>query len=347
MSQKRSREWEYRRQDENLAVNADQAEFAAIMYGSSNFESGTYDERLAGALDDYEVVPPQPTTRWANDDTALDSASSEVGNEIKRRKGVLGDKYPFDVKGNQIQYNPSKSLVYEFCLAISLAASLHTGETKKLPIAFERLARDLTVFLLGTGAQGYRTGWPNDSLEDRPTKFKELMGKLSAMAGEWNWSPERGLPDDPSSRDIKDEGLDFVVWKGFVDQRGGRLFILGQCACGNDYQTKYADIDPEFRKLKKWLRPLSHATPMRVFTTPRHIPNDTYFKEVNELAGLTLDRIRITLLAEESDLSRKHVLDNAKIPYEELIKIVISGFQVAQPKKKQRPQKAAAARRSR
>jgi hypothetical protein len=343
----RSRGWEFRRQDENLAVNADQAEFFAIMYGSSNFESGTYDERLAGAMDDYEVVPPTPTTRWANDDAALDSATSEIGFEINRRKAILADKYPFIIKGNKILYTPSKSLVYEFCLAISLAASLSAGETKKLPIAFERLARDLMIYFLGPGAEGHRTGWPADSHEPRPAKFKTLMAGLSNLTGEWTWSPEPGLPNDPPCRDVKDEGLDFVVWKGFVDKRAGKLFVLGQCACGSDYLTKFSDIDPDLKKLKKWLRPLSHAAPIRVFTTPRHIPNDIYFREVNELAGLTLDRIRITLIAEESDLSREYVLTKAKIPYQELIQIVISGFQVAPPKKKQQPRKAAAVRRSR
>jgi len=323
--------WESRRQDERTANNADQAEFAAVQRGSCNLEAGTFDDRVAGALDDYEVSDPRINVpaidwNWARQDMALDNAASDIGVEVMRRKHILGQFYPFESNGNLLEYRQSQTLVYEFCLAVSQAPNLTKGPFAKLPVAFERLARDVLVIFLGPGARGVRTGWPPDEYDQRAPRFKEVIARLNRDAGEWEWSPEHGLPDDPDPKTVKDEGLDLVVWKEVPDGRPGRFFLLGQCACGNDYSTKFDDIDPGLKKLSKWIRPMPCVDPVRVFTTPRHIPNDLDFKEVNKRAGFALDRARITLLA-ESDAGRDYVPGQAKEPYADLIRLVITGFQ--------------------
>jgi hypothetical protein len=186
------------------------------------------------------------------------------------------------------------------------------------------------VCYLGPGAQGYRTGWPPDKHEDRPVRFKEVIAKLRGLAGEWNWSPEPGLDDDPSHLTAKDEGLDVVVWKA-LDARGGKLFLLGQCACGNDYTTKYHDLDQHLTSIARWVKPVTWVAPVRVFGTPRHIPNDAEFHQVNKKAGLTVDRVRLTLLAEYDEKHRDFIRNNMKVPYAELIALVITDFPADQP----------------
>lgn len=173
-----------------------------------------------------------------------------------------------------------------------------------------------------------RTGWPSDPGEPRPARFRQVVERLHELTGEWVWSPDPTLPDDPDPRDVKDEGLDIFVWKEVPDKRPGKLFVLGQCACGNDYPTKFHDIDANFEKLKKWVKPLSYATPLRAFATPRHIPNGAYFADVNHQAGLTFDRARIALLAEGEG---ENLQRQARNLYAGLIRIVISSFQVGQP----------------
>jgi hypothetical protein len=319
-----SNSWETRRHDARIGENADQTEFSALSYGKTNLEAGTFDDRIAAALDDYEVSDPISVPPWANSDLVFDNAVSDIGIELRRRASVLQDNYPFSLDGNQLIYKSSSTLVYELCLAISQAQSLNQGDFKKLPVAFERLMKDLMVWFIGENTQGMRTGWPPD--EDRPTKFKELVSKLNNLTGEWIWSPDFGLPDDPTHQQVKDEGLDFVVWKDVGDNRAGKLFFLGQCACGNDWESKFHDIDAEFAKLAKWLNPISFAKPSRLFCVPRHIPNDKYFAQVNREAGLTLDRSRISLLASRAGewLTEEEVRDK----FQSLIKIVISGFEV-------------------
>ncbi len=339
-------DWGTRRQDDRIATNADQTEFSAIRYGSSNPEAGSFDDRIADALDDYEVSDPQTVPRWAKDDIAFESAASDIGLEIRRRKRILAEAYPFEIDGNRLVYNASSTLVYEFCLAVSESPSLSEGQFARLPVAFERLVRDVLVCFLGAGARGFRTGWPGDDHEERPARFKQLMESLHRMTGEWLWSPELGMPDDPAPAHVKDEGLDFVVWKAVPDNRGGKLFLLGQCACGNDYSSKFHDIDDRFIRLSKWLRPISWAWPVRVFSIPRHIPNDSHFEQINRQAGLTLDRARIALLAECAQ-ARDYIQKEAKEPYQDLIRLVIDGFEVGRRVPSQRPGRGAAGPRSR
>src|SRR5689334_17078672 len=127
--------WENRKQDDRTAKDADQAEFMAVRYGNCNLESGTFDDRVADALDDYDIPDPVGVTDWAANDIKFDSAVSDIALEIQRRSDLLGANYPFTVDGNQITYRQSRTLVYELCLAISLAPSLKEGEYVRLPRA--------------------------------------------------------------------------------------------------------------------------------------------------------------------------------------------------------------------
>ena len=94
--------------------------------------------------------------------------------------------------------------------------------------------------------------------------FKEAMKTVSERTGEWKWGPEDGLPDDLVQGD---NGCDFVVWLRALDDRSkiGQLFVLGQCACGNNWVTKWNDLN--LNKLQKWFNPLSTVEPVRTFTT--------------------------------------------------------------------------------
>ena len=315
-------DWELRKTHGRAAVNADQTEFRAMCYDSANLEAGIFDDRIADALDDYDSVDPRGISSWAEEDARYEGATSDIGDEILRRERILSECYPFQKTGNKLEYIGSRTFTYEFCLAVSQTPSLCEDEFVRLPRAFERLARDVVVCFLGSRAEGRRTGWPPGQHGDRPPTFKGVVEDLHEATGEWHWNPSHGRPDAPHPRDVKDEGLDFVVWKLMPDQRDGNLFLVGQCACGDDWEGKFRDTD--VTRLEDWIRPLSAVPPVRVFTTPHHIPNDTYFTEVNRQAGLTLDRARIVRLA-ESDEFQDYSLDKMKDPYEDLISLVMNG----------------------
>lgn len=322
--------WETRKHDDRIAKDADQAELVALRYGSCNLESGTYDDRVADAMDDYEVADPKGVPRWATDDIKFDTAVSEISLEVQRRGKLLAKTYPFTLKGNQLHYRKSRTLVYEFCLAVSLAPSLKEGEYVQLPRAFEFMVRDILVRFLGDGSEGFRTGWPGDKYEPRPTKFRDLCTLLNKLTGEFFWNPDPGLPANPVHQDVKEEGVDVVIWKSLPDERAGKLFLLCQCACGDDWVAKFNDIDPMLNKLGRWMKPVCWAMPARVFTIPRHIPNDAFFAQVNKEGGLTFDRARLTLVAED-DRHHEMIASGVATLHGPLIKLVVKDFQAAEP----------------
>lgn len=280
-----------RRLEQRTIVSADQAEFAAIVHDAAVVDAGIYDDRVADALDDFEPRDPVVFAGWHSRDLQIDSAVGSIHEEILRRRSMLGDLYPFVVEHNQLRYSPSRSRFYEFCLTTCLADNITTGEMVQLPRSFERVTALLLKAYFGDGAEAQHTGAPRDA--ESGVTFRDAMAHLSGRSGEWIWAPEAELPAEPTV--VGDEGLDFVVWKDSLDERRGHLFILAQCACGNDWETKFQELD--LQRLSKWFKPLSYVTPVRAFVTPHHLSRG-HMREAQRLAGLVFDRTRLTRIAE-------------------------------------------------
>lgn len=338
-------DWESRKEDERTAKNADQTEFLALKFGSCPLDEGTRDDRTADAMDDFGALDDINNAQWAVDDSKVDDAVGAIADEVERRFLLMGPFYPFVKDGNTLTYHRSHTLTYELCLAISSAPTITQSPFNSLPPAFERLCRDVVKCFAGTNASALRTGWPIDDQDERTAKFKSVVDLINKDTQEWVWRPAHGMPEDPSHKDVKDLGIDFAVWKKFPDDRKGMLFLLGQCACGDDWTGKFGDLN--IKEIEDdWFRFLSVAAPMRLFAVPHHIPNKTYFEEVNRKAGLTLDRARIVMIA-ENDANRDLVIAGASTPFSDLVKLVVDGFVAVPLTPVPRLRRAAAARRSR
>lgn len=280
-----------RRLDQRTIEDADQAEFAAFVRQSAVIDTGIYDDRIAGALDDFEPEDSTVHLDWQRQDLQYDTAVGRIHEELSRRSQMMGASYPFDIEDNKLIHSASASGFYEFCLATCCANTITAGDFVGLPRAFERATALLLKSYLGEHATWLHTGSPRD--RDVGTTFRDAMMRLNALSGEWIWGPEPDLPDDPST--TGDEGMDFVVWIPSPDKRAGQLFILGQCACGDDWEGKFNDLSLD--KLRKWFRPGWYVTPARAFATPHHL-SDGHLLNAQREAGLVLDRARLTLIAE-------------------------------------------------
>ena len=261
--------------------------------GSSLTDSGIYDERVAGAMDDHEHHDAVADAPWQEDDLKYDSAVGMVQEEIERRREILGEAYPFKLLGGTIKHYPNSNLIYEFLLAICNAGTLTTGKYVGLPRVFERVSARLVAAHVGVGARFVHTGAPRD--KEVGISFKDAMATLASETSEWNWGPEDDLPDEPQNGD---SGCDFVVWpKPPDDRRIGQLFFLGQCACGNDWINKFNDLT--LKKLGKWFNPLSVVDPVRCFSTPHHV-TDAMLREASREGGYVFDRARLASIGHVS-----------------------------------------------
>ena len=282
-----------RHQEQRSTYDADQAEFLALKNGTVVVDAGIYDERVAGAMDDFESHDSTVDTTWHGEDLKYDSAVGKILEEIERRSDVLGSKYPFSVRGGTLAYKPGTNQFYEFFLAICNAPTITSGKHVYLPRVFERVSARLVAAYFGANSRFIHTGAPRD--KEVGSSFKEAMNTVAEETLEWRWGPEDGMPEEPVSGD---SGCDFIVWPLPPDgRRIGQLFILGQCACGNDWINKFNDLT--IKKLAKWFNPLSLVDPVRCFTTPYHVA-DAMLKEASREAGMVFDRARLVEISHEA-----------------------------------------------
>lgn len=275
------------------ATNADQTELEAVRFGSAPIDTGVQDDLIA---DEHHADDINADNNWEQEDFAIEEVSGKVATEIDRRATLSNGCYPFVRDGNTLRYIPSSTSAYEFCLVTSLQKNITKAPFNSLPITFELLSAEVAKFYLGEKAECLRTGWPSHG-PDRPVSFIELMRHIKKLTGEFEWQPR--VPVGPDEGDVgpKDEGMDYVAWKPFGDQRNGKIFLLGQCACGNDWVDKLDDLSKE--KLQQWVNPITWAEFLPAFSVPHHIPGHYIFSYVCTQAGVTFDRLRLAIISEQ------------------------------------------------
>lgn len=291
-------DWREKHKQFKAALDADQVEREAIRIGPTSIEFGTEDERTAGVIDD--ALAGQGNA-WDERQEVLENVTGAVAEEIERRVQIMGNAYPFALLDGALEYTPSGTGVYEYCLEVAARPSAEIPRFPKASAVFEYIARDVITIHIG-GGKGFRTGAPIYPAEARGNSTRESFLELNAQCGEFVWEPRPDFPSEPSHQDLKDAGLDVVVWKPWPDGRNAHLFFIGQCACGkNDININKAR-ETSLGRLSNWLRPIAHVTPMRSFLTAHHIPNTIQLYEISGEGGLVFDRARIVMIA-ESDLN--------------------------------------------
>ncbi|UAK24379.1 hypothetical protein [Sphingomonas nostoxanthinifaciens] len=287
---------------QRVMTNADQTESQAILTGSAVADAGVYDEVLSGELEDLETGD-EGGQHWSAQDVALDDEVGAVTNELQRRALLLKGAYPFSLTGGTLTYTPTNNKFYEYLLSICMTPSLTKKPFVQLPRSFERVVALLIQLHLGDNWQHLHTGHPREKANG--TTFRQCILKLSEISAggrEWRWDPDPRYPPKPGIGG--DGGLDFVIWRPSVDNRIGQLYVVGQCACGNDWPTKFNDLRVE--PLEGWMRPVTEVPFIRCFSTP-FMMSDGNFMAAHKEAGWTLDRARLALFAHEASLDPRVV----------------------------------------
>lgn len=303
--------------------NVDQLELRVLTEMALPLDSALFDETVSDSiLDEVPVSGGEEIDDFANAEFRLDSLAGDMETEIQRRRELLAGTYPFRLTEGTFSYTGGSNLIYEFCLAITQAPTITTGSYCDLPREFERLTGSIAKFWLGESASSYRAGWPPDG--DRPSKFKETIEELHDRSGEWWWQERDERYDDPT--EVKDGGVDVVVWR-HPDSRVGGVFMLGQCACGNNWNSKFQDLSPDLIQ-NKYVRDISVASELRFFSTPFHVPHSKTWLDTSLAAGIVFDRARLVKLGSE-DGCLEVVQRFSKHQLDDLIRLVVPRFQTA------------------
>ena len=118
-----------RHEAQRFVENADRAEFQALRDGSAEIDSGVYNERVAGTLEDRDFIPHE-TERWHGEDLKNDTAVGGTRDELERRVRILAAAYPFRLKGGTLIHHSGASSVYEFFLSICNATTLYQRRSR-------------------------------------------------------------------------------------------------------------------------------------------------------------------------------------------------------------------------
>ncbi|VVD29133.1 hypothetical protein [Paraburkholderia dioscoreae] len=287
---KNANEWENRAFIQSISGNADQTEWKAVKDGRANLQAGIMDDRIADATEQF-VGDDSKDTVFQKSEATYETLTGTLTEEILWRQKVLGKDYPFEIQGGSLVHVPGTSMVYEALLGITQAETLTEGDHTILPRWFERIAVVTAQSYLGPTSVARHTGWPRPWAQKKEFKavvdlLNELTGKRN---GEWQWHPADDRPTSPTTTDVKDGGVDVVAWIPHLDERTGQLYLLGQCACGGDWTTKFDDINID--DLTQWAK-ISVVPPIRSFFTPYRVATP-YMRDASRKAGIVFDRIRI------------------------------------------------------
>lgn len=308
--------WENRSYLQSISGNADQTEWKAVVEGQANLQAGIADDRIADATDSF-AMDGQEDTPFQKSEATFETLTGTLTEEILWRKNVLGDHYPFAIEGGSLVHKPSKGMLYEALLGITQAETLTEGDHTILPRWFERIAVVTAQSFLGPDSVARHTGWPRPWTDKKG--FKAVVDMLNGLtgkrSGEWHWQPASDRPSDPSTTDVKDGGVDVVAWIPHRDDRTGQLYLLGQCACGNDWPNKYSDIDLD--DLEQWAE-ISVVTPIKSFFTPYRVATPT-MRDASRKAGVVFDRIRIVSVLRHSH--REKVIGRLPRIFQRLVKV--------------------------
>lgn len=306
--------------------NADQVEWDALDKGASSIEFGIYDDKISGKLTEG-ITKTTSNPAWNQRIETVEAITGSIAEEIERRQMLLGNAYPFSLRGNELHYTPRRgySLCYEFCLAISMSPSLSKKPFNALPIAFERFACSVIASWLGEGASAWQTGWPGYKKSVKGGKLQDLWARIFQVTQEWEWSPGREVPDDAPDNQ-KDLGVDILVWKAIDDLRTGNIFIVGQCACGRDAVEGDKSSDLNEGWLRQWFRATPLVPIVRSLLLPRCLGSSANALRVRSTAGIVFDRIRLVLISRSA---KPTLAKDLRIIYNNSRKMVLNYFREA------------------
>ena len=131
-----------------------------------------------------------------------------------------------------------------------------------------------------------------------PAKFEKAIDYLIRKMREGT-----SLKSDHITGDEKDAKVDIVAWK-ILDDRPGKVMILGSCATGDHWRDKLGEVNPDSFCINYFSDP-PVPTPIKAFFTSSIIPRDRWTLYTRD-AGILFDRFRITDLVPHIPAMKTH-----------------------------------------
>ncbi len=137
-------------------------------------------------------------------------------------------------------------------------------------------------------------GFPRRTL---PTGFSAALDELCKSLGEGRGCQRTNRPTLPDQKDGK---LDIVTWIEFCDRRQGKFIAFGQCATGQNWESKVLELPRPEAWCQLWMSEMPFVHPVRSFFVPHRVERGRWMQHC-VYGGLLYDRCRIASLAIGAD----------------------------------------------
>jgi hypothetical protein len=247
---------------------ADWLELSALEAGDKNASAGD----LLSAL------------QIGRNDEADEELSLEVMREIEHREKAAGEGYPFVLQNARVvQAKPQweDRLAYIFCLCLSYFGWKPVRGAQVNPW---HLFEDLSCIAAAQYLQGKFFKFGTRHRSDF-TGFQDAISEFCRQMGEG-----QGFRQQPTLQ-RKDDKVDLVAWKDFNDKMPSKLLMFGQCAAGENWDKKVAELQPEIF-WEQWIADPKTSPLIRSFYIPHRIPHDNWQYYARK-TGILFDRCRI------------------------------------------------------
>lgn len=222
-----------------------------------------------------------------DNDESVERKIQEVSLELERRAVSAAEAYPFVIDERSISTKGpiDRFVPYVFCLCLSFLGSEENLDRRPFPRRmFEYLSCEAARNFVGGDVVRFAS--PRRK-SDLPVEFNRAVDELCFRIGEG--IAFRGK----RTFSTKDDAIDVVAWRDFPDRAEGKLLLVGNCASGNNWDSKLDELQPQLF-CEDWMHetPVSIHVGIRAFFVPRRIPLSDW-KRVSRRAGVIFDRCRI------------------------------------------------------
>ncbi|MGH9697849.1 MAG: hypothetical protein ACRD5R_05825 [Candidatus Acidiferrales bacterium] len=262
----------------NFLECADWMELKALVSPSRSCSIALVERNLTrlSAYDDHRAI---------DQIARVEIACSEILGEIGRRRLAAAVAYPFKLRGTDLYLSGSVEdfTCYVFCLCLSWFGWRPRSGRRVFPRRmFEDLSKHAAEAFIG--GKAVRFGAPRTEM---PKPFKKALLHLCLSIGEGQVKTLRGAVH------AQDDKMDLIAWKDFPDRAVGKLFLVGQCSSGKDWEGKLRELDKD-AFFDEWFsdRPPSLKQMGIGFFLPHRIHREKW-ASVTRHAGIVFDRCRI------------------------------------------------------
>lgn len=233
------------------------------------------------------IVDLERSLKIASKREVVDQVIPQVAIELERRVISASAGYPFLFERSSllsIKEDTAQCSVYLFCLALSYFGWKQKRGAKINP-------RNLFEELCGYVAANYLDGQSiviGTAKRAKGDDFFDAVDGFIAAIREGG-SAKRNLGLRP-----QDDHLDIIAWRSFGDQRKNKVILFGNCASGQNWDSKLTETIPN-SWWELWVNDFKTSAFVKSFFIPGMIFDDARWEYVaNRSDSILFDRCRIT-----------------------------------------------------